>query len=125
MSHPTVSRHWGTSYVVDSNSCHVWQRAKQTRGYGVVWFDGKVRLAHRVSWFLAHGAWPAPDKVLDHACDNKSCVNVDHLREMDNYANLRRAIPRGDAETEKRRERWRRANAKRRNYSPAYVLGGE
>ena len=125
MSHPTVPRHWGTSYVVDSNGCHVWQRAKQTRGYGVVWFDGKVRLAHRVSWFLTYGAWPAPDKVLDHACDNKSCVNVDHLREMDNYANLRRAIPRGDAETEKRRERWRRANAERRNYSSAYVLGGE
>ena len=56
---------------------------------------------------------------------NASLSVVDHLREMDNYANLRRAIPRGDAETEKRRERWRRANAKRRNYSPAYVLGGE
>lgn len=112
-------------YIEDERGCHIWQKARNNRGYGVIWHDGKVRLAHRVAWLLAHGSWPAGDKVLDHICDVKACVNPEHLRELDNYANLRRAIPRGDAETEKRRLGWRMANAKRRTYSPNYVLGGE
>ncbi|WP_432208220.1 HNH endonuclease signature motif containing protein [Citricoccus nitrophenolicus] len=76
--------------------------------------DGKAHLAHRVAWYLHHGSWPDPEKVLDHSCDNKPCVNPAHLRELMNWQNLRRAVPRGDAETEKRRSRQRRADAKRR-----------
>lgn len=112
-------------YVVDERGCHIWQKARNSRGYGVIWHDGKVRLAHRVAWFLEHGAWPDPALVLDHVCEVKECVNVVHLRELPNYANLRRAIPRGDEATENRRLRWRAAHARRRSYSPNYVLGGE
>jgi hypothetical protein len=111
-------------FVVTESGCHIWQRAKNSRGYGVVWFDGKVRLAHRVAWFLEHGSWPCADLVLDHACDIKPCVNAMHLREMENWRNLRRAIPRGDEATEARRAGWRRANAKRRG-TYRYVEGGE
>jgi hypothetical protein len=113
-------------YAVDTRTgCHVWTRAIQTRGYGVVWFDGKVRLAHRVAWFLAHGTWPAADVVLDHICENKACVNAEHLRELANSLNIRRAYARGDAATERRRARWRAAQARRRTYSPNYTVGGE
>ena len=119
-------RGWTSRYDIDPDSgCFVWNRARQNRGYGVVWFDGKVRLAHRVAWYLAHGSWPDPTKVTDHACNNKACVNPTHLRELENFENLRRAYPRGDAAAEKRRLGWRTSNAKRRNYSPSYTLGGE
>lgn len=111
-------------YVVDASGCHIWQRSLNNRGYGVVWFDGKVRLAHRVAWFLEHGRWPDPDLVTDHICEVKACVNVHHLRELPNHLNLRRAIPRGDAATERRRAIWRRANAKRRG-TYRYSEGGE
>lgn len=106
------------TYTVDENGCHVWQKALSKNGYGVIWHDGKVRLAHRVAFYFAHGRWPADGLVVDHICNNKACVNADHLREIPNWQNLRRAVPRGDEETELRRARWRRANAKRRgNYT--------
>ena len=63
--------------------------------------------------------------VTDHICENKRCINVDHLRELPNHLNLRRAIPRGDAETEARRKRQRIADAKRRgNYKYKEEGGG-
>lgn len=115
---------WEAKYTIDERTgCHVWCRACQSRGYGVVWFDGKLHLAHRVAWFRKHGAWPTEGLVLDHICENKPCVNADHLRELPNHLNLRRAYRRGDVETEARRARWRKATAKRRgNYR--YAEGG-
>lgn len=113
------------SFVVNANGCHTWQKARNNRGYGVVWHDGKLRLAHRVAWFLEFGQWPADGLVLDHICCVKSCVNAAHLREITNHSNLRRAIPRGDAETERRRAKWREADSRRRTYGPLYTVGGD
>ena len=111
-------------YEAGVNGCHIWQRATNSRGYGVVWHDGKVRLAHRVAFNLAHGRWPDPTMVIDHICNQKLCVNPEHLRELTNWQNLRRATHRGTPEQERQRERWRIANAKRRgNYT--YTPGGE
>lgn len=113
-------------FAVDpTTGCHVWQRAIQSRGYGSVWFDGKVRLAHRVAWFLRYGRWPADGRVLDHICNNKACVNVAHIRELPNSLNIRRAYEPCDEETMRRRIRWRRANQRRRTYAPDYTVGGE
>lgn len=107
----------------NERGCRIWTRAQNNRGYGVVYFDGKLRLAHRVAWYLKHGRWPDPEMVLDHECNTKSCVNPDHVRELMNWQNLRRAVPRGDAATERRRAAQRRADAKRRgNYR--YTEGG-
>lgn len=116
---------WEEKISIDaSTGCHEWLKAKQTRGYGVVWYLGKVHLAHRVAWHRQYGEWPDAEMVTDHICNNKGCVNPQHLRELPNHLNLRRAIPRGDAETERRRSAWRRADAKRRgNYR--YTEGGE
>lgn len=94
--------------------CIEWTRSKNSRGYGVIYFDGKLHLAHRAAWLFEHGAWPDPMQVIDHICNNKACVNVGHLRELPNHLNLRRAIPRGDAATEHRRALQRRADSKRR-----------
>ena len=47
-------------------------------GYGLVSDNGKSRGAHRVAWERANGKIPAGLSVL-HACDNRLCVNVEHL----------------------------------------------
>lgn len=113
-------------YTVVSTGCHLWNKARNSRGYGVLWFDGRLHLAHRLAWLMEHGDWPAPGLYIDHICNVKECVNPAHLRELPNHLNLRRAIPRGDAETEARRLRWRQNSARSRGtYGPLYSAGGE
>lgn len=103
------------------NGCSVWTRARNSRGYGVIYMHGKVRLAHRVAFYEQRGRWPREDAVIDHTCNNKPCVNPAHLRELENWQNLRRAHPVGTAKQERRREAWRGASARYRgNYSPTY-----
>ena len=101
-------------YNVTSDGCWEWSRSQNGRGYGVIYFDGKLHLAHRASWLLAHGTWPTPGLVIDHECNNRACVNPEHLREMTSGENIMRAYPRGDEETERRRARWREASARTR-----------
>lgn len=103
--------HWTerltNGFVETESGCHEWSGSRNNKGYGVVWFDGKLRLAHRAAWLKHHGEWPTPGLVVDHICENKACIRIDHLRLLTNGANIQRAYPRGDSETEARRARWR------------------
>lgn len=87
---PFVDR-FNASWTPGAGGCHLWQRAANSRGYGAIWFEGKVQLAHRVAWHLAHGRWPADGLVLDHVCETKLCVNAAHLREVTNRFNVLRS----------------------------------
>lgn len=61
-----------------NGECLEWTRAKQSRGYGVLW-DKKQKLAHRVMFELVNGPIPEGMELL-HSCDNPSCINPEHLR---------------------------------------------
>lgn len=57
----------------------VWSGPLTETGYGKMWDGERVSPAHRVAWVLANG--PIPDGALiDHACHNRACVKVGHLR---------------------------------------------
>ena len=66
------------------SDCIEWQGAR-LRGYGI-----KLgRMAHRVIWEQQVG--PIPEGlVLDHLCQNKACINVEHLEPVTQLENLRR-----------------------------------
>jgi hypothetical protein len=65
--------------------CWNWKASAGSHGYGQT-FDGKVTTAHRFSWKLAHGKYP--DGWVLHRCNNRLCVNPDHLYEGGHMENM-------------------------------------
>lgn len=73
---PIVNRIF--SKIERKNDCWIWKDAPNQGGYGRLRLEGKPRLAHRVCYELFKGEIPK-DYILHHTCENKKCVNPDHL----------------------------------------------
>ena len=63
---------------VRSGDCLIWQGCL-SKGYGVIWVDGRMLRVHRIAYAEEHGAIPE-GLVVDHTCHEKRCVNHWHLR---------------------------------------------
>lgn len=66
------------TYILKSEGCRIWQGHLNKCGYGMVRYDGSMKLAHRVIWQLRVGSIPSGMCVC-HRCDTPACVNVEHL----------------------------------------------
>lgn len=79
----TVAGFW---LLVDkTDGCWNFQGYVSPHGYGRYALAGQ-RWAHRVSWLLS-GRVLLPGFVLDHICENRRCVNPEHLQQITQYEN--------------------------------------
>jgi hypothetical protein len=59
--------------------CWLWTAGTNEDGYGIVFFNGRPRKAHRLSYELTYG--PIPDGLLVcHECDRRICIRPSHFR---------------------------------------------
>lgn len=76
-----------------SDSCWDWRGTRSH--YGIISHKYKNYYAHRVSWELANNSKIPKGMVIRHSCDNKFCVNPDHLSIGTQADNARDAVERG------------------------------
>lgn len=70
--------------------CLVWMRSTSPSGRPIMKSGGVTRVIYRVLWEAENGEIPA-NLTIDHTCQNKRCLNLDHLELVTEDENRRRA----------------------------------
>lgn len=90
MTNTEIMMHLEKRSMPEPNTgCWLWLQSTGSHGYGQTFMNGKVTVAHRVSYEAYKGKIPI-DLVIDHKCRNRICINPEHLEPVTDAENLRR-----------------------------------
>ncbi len=78
----------------DANGCRPWLGPLH-KGYGRFWFEGRQHRPHTLAAIAYYGAPDDPDFFGCHECDNRRCVNPQHIFFGDNKTNQQDAFSKG------------------------------
>jgi hypothetical protein len=98
--------------VDDVDGCWAWRGSKNQHGYGLAWYDGKIRLVHRVFFFALGGVESAE---LHHTCERRDCVNPEHMEPIEHATHM--ALHRGGVDVCRRGHAFTPENT---YYAPRY-----
>ena len=72
-----------------NGSCLLWVGAiNKVTKYGYTSISGKISSVHRAAWILYHKQEIPIGLVIHHTCNNKTCINPEHLRCITQKENL-------------------------------------
>jgi len=74
----------------DESGCMPWLGNISVKGYGRLNRDGRMRLAHRLTYAMFVGPLD-PELTLDHLCRNRRCVAPGHLEQVSLRENVMRS----------------------------------
>ena len=86
---------WGNTparfafHITAHGDCLLWTGERIKTGYGLFWDGSKKVLAHRFAWLQA-GYELVTGLELDHLCNTRNCVNVEHLQAVTHAENMAR-----------------------------------
>jgi len=90
--YPDITTRLGNYEVDQKTGCYRWLGATNSAGYGVLYYLGKLCLAHRVTWEVSVGPIEEGLSVC-HKCDTPGCINPSHLflgTHQDNMEDMRK-----------------------------------
>lgn len=73
-----IRNFWDKVNIGSDDECWEWTHSIRPQGYGQINLNNKVFYTHRVSWQITNGNIP-PRVQVHHSCDNRRCVNPNHL----------------------------------------------
>jgi hypothetical protein len=83
------------------DGCWNWKAKPKPNGYGYLTYRGVKHYAHRLMWRALHGGELTAKDVVMHVCDNRRCVNPDHLRLGTHQDNSRDMVRKGRGSTQR------------------------
>ena len=86
-----VARLAARSLRDEKTGCLVWQGSRANGGYGQITYQRRHFTTHRLSWIAHRGEIP-PNRYVCHACDNPTCIAIEHLflgTPSENYRDMR------------------------------------
>lgn len=91
---PIEDRYWEKVNIKNNDECWNWLAAQDGHGRGVVRYNNKNVVAHRISYLLHYGELNKDLNIL-HKCDNPICCNPHHLKQGTQAENMQECRDRG------------------------------
>ena len=90
----SAEKFWKKVSPEPNTGCWLWAGAMHTNGYGGGSYKGRAMKAHQMALMFSGVEIPKGSHVC-HRCDNKFCVNPEHLYVGDRFTNAKDAVARG------------------------------